>query len=161
MGAYRWWSAVALAVALCGCKPASLSDMRPGLKGSSLQCWLTLSFKKAPAGDARDVKVVFRSVVLFQDETFDWEYLAGHDHKVVSQKTDLGTDVDKFVLDDATTAESAPGPGTKMMVEFLIPSRQEVQMKPDDEATLDAELFWGGQPMDKMSRGLFLAYQRR
>jgi hypothetical protein len=152
---------VVVFLSLAGCKPASLSEMRPGLKGSTLQCWLTLNFKKPVPEDPRDVKVVFKSIVLNQDETYAWDYIATHDYNVVTEKGWTGAELDKFVLNESTTVDFSPTTGTAMKVEFMIPSKTEVKVTSASDVSLTAELFWGGKSVDTMSRGMFLAYETK
>lgn len=153
-------AAAGLFALLCaGCSDATLSEMRPGLKGSSLQCWLTLNLKRLPkSSDVRDLKVTFSSVVLYQDETFDWSYIASHDVTSVKRKGWTGEELESFVPNDDTTPEQDPALGP-MKVEFTLPSREKVQVKSGDDTNLNAELYWGGKRQDSMSRGMFLAYQ--
>lgn len=149
------------AVALAGCSNASLADMRPGLIGNGLQCMLTLKFKKLPnAGDPKDVKVVFSSAVLFEDESYDWKYITEND-QIIIKGTDDYSIPDKYQPDGATTAESDPPLGKPMIVQFRIRSRESIVVEKHDDTTLTATLFWAGQKMDASSRGLFLAYQKR
>ena len=61
---------------------AKLSDMKPGMSDmmDKLECWLTIEFKKYPDNvDLRDVKVVFSSIALFADQSFNWQYIAAND----------------------------------------------------------------------------------
>lgn len=145
-----------------GCKSGSLSDMRPGLNSGGLECWLTLNFKRPPkSGDAHDVRVRFSSVVLFEDEEFDWEYLTHNDMKAIEHKDWLGNMQTRFEPVPETTPESDPPIGSSMMVKFQIRSQTEVKLKPGDETALKATFFWGGTEQDSMRRGLFLAYQTK
>lgn len=133
--------------------------MRPGLNSSGLQCWLTLSFRAAPTGsEPNDVSVVFSSVVLEQDESFDWRYIATHDHNMITEKDWLGNDAQKFVPDELTTPDTPPRRGS-MHVLFQIPSKERVKLEGGQEPTIEARLYWGGKKQDSISRGLFLAYQ--
>ncbi|HEY8209695.1 MAG TPA: hypothetical protein VIG99_19545 [Myxococcaceae bacterium] len=155
--------AIALAVALgaAGCSDATLSELRPGLQNSSFQCWLTLNLKKVPKrGDPTDIRVMFDSVVLYEELSFDWKYLAENDYQLVDQKDSLGNDIQKYELDTATTADDPPRPGT-MRVQFLLPSKQSVKLKSGDKTDLTATLYWGGKEQDSISRGLAMAYQSR
>jgi|CXWL01.1.fsa_nt_gi hypothetical protein len=136
--------------------------MRPGLNSGGLECWLTLNFKRAPkTGDSRDVRVRFSSVVLFEDEEFDWDYLASHDMKSIDFKDWLGNAQTRFEPVAETTPESDPPIGGSMMVKFQIRSQAEVKLKPGDETALKATLLWAGTEQDSMRRGLFLAYQTK
>ncbi|MBL8924398.1 MAG: hypothetical protein JNJ54_36455 [Myxococcaceae bacterium] len=146
---------------LLGCSSASLSELRPGLSSNGFQCWLTLAFRQPPkSGDVQDVRVVFSSVVLLQDESFDWEYLTTHDHTVSAEKDWAGTEQRRFVADETTTPETTPA-GKTLQVLFQLPAPKTVEVKPGDETNLTARLFWAGKERDSISRGLFMAYQRQ
>lgn len=149
------------AVALVGCSNASLADMRPGLVGNGLQCMMTLKFNKRPkAGDVKDVKVTFSSIVLTADQTFDWAYITEHDQRLIKGTDDYSVP-DKYQPNTDTTAESEPEVGTPMIVQFFLDAHKEVQVKSGDDTALNATLYWAGKKEDAASRGLFLAYQRK
>lgn len=145
-----------------GCKAGSLSDMRPMLVGNGLECQLTLNFKKAPkTGDVHDVRVRFSSVVLFQDEEFNWDYMTQHDFHTVEHKDWLGNMQGHFEPVPETTPDSEPPIGGSMSVQFQLPSQAEVKVNPGDETGLRATFFWAGVEQDSAARGLFLAYQSK
>jgi hypothetical protein len=144
---------------LVGCSNATLSDMRPRLGSGGLHCWLQLNFRSLPEGDARDVRVVFDSVVLHQDEEYDWSYIAANDYSMVEEGMEYSQE--KYVKNDETTPESAPEPGQSMIVRFSLPSKKEVQVQSGDNTGLTATLYWGGKKQDSSSRGLFLSYQSK
>ncbi|HVE81687.1 MAG TPA: hypothetical protein VND93_02520 [Myxococcales bacterium] len=157
------WRGLVLAVAACaaGCGDATLSELRPGVENSSFICWLTLNLKKLPkGGDPQDIQVKFSSVVLYEDLSFDWEYIAANDYQLVDQKDSLGNDIQKYVLDAGTTAGDPPRPG-KMRVKFTLPSKQSVKLESGDKTNVMATLYWGGKKQDSITRGLMMAYQSR
>jgi hypothetical protein len=137
--------------------------MRPGVKGNQLMCWLTLNFKHKPkAGDARDVKVSFHSVVLEEDQLFEWDYIAAHDYTLVGQPDDwMSSEAGKYLPDAKTTGDAEPPVGQAMAVQFTMPSKKQVMLKAGDEDNLVATLWWGGKKQDSAKRGLFLAYQKK
>jgi len=161
MNAGSWRSGVlAMALGAAGCSDATLSELRPGIEGSSFQCWLTVHLKKLPRGDPLDLRVTFSSVVLYEDLSYDWEYLAANDYNLVDQKDSLGNDIRKYVLDDSTSPDDPPHPG-KMRVKFLLPSKDTVRLESGDKLNVTAVLHWGGREQDSITRGLMMAYQTR
>ncbi len=129
--------------------------------GGGLQCWLTLNFRNLPkSGDVDDVRVTFNSVVLYQDETFDWPYMLENDYLFKTTKDWLGNDLTSFTPDVGTTAADHPAVGEKRVL-FRLPSKESVVLKPGDEDRLVATLYWAGKKQDTMVRGLFTVYQKK
>ncbi len=150
----------AVGVLAAGCGKVSISEMRPGMEGSSLLCWLTLTFKAPPKeGDARDVRVIFTSIALEEPVQFDWDYLTANDYLVKTEKTWLG-DQDRFVIDNSTTSALEPG-NQKLKVKFLMDSKKTVSSAGYTDMTLKADVYWAGKRQDSSTRGLFLAYQKQ
>ena len=90
----------ALLVAGVGCNlietaiggDVAITEMVPGqsIGGDSLDCWLTLDFKRLPAGiNPTDVRVRFESVALTRPTEFDWNYIAMRD--VIPAGTTFGS----------------------------------------------------------------------
>ncbi len=161
MSAASWKSGVlAVALGAAGCSDATLSELRPGLEGNGFQCWLTVNLKKLPRGDPQDLRVILSSVVLYQEMSYDWDYLTANDYMLVDQQDSLGNAIQKYVPDDSTTVNDPPHP-MKMRVKFVPPSKPTVKLGSGDDLTVTATLYWGGKKQDSISRGLMMAYQRK
>ena len=134
---------------------ATISGMMPGMSDmmDKLECWLTIEFKKYPSDvNLRDVKVVFSSIALFNDETFDWQYIAAHDQ--IAQGLGKG---------HKPNEESQPGvdPPLKTKIKVNYPLRARPKLENLDETiTLKAELFWGGKKQGSLSQTIEHVYQR-
>lgn len=134
---------------------AKLSEMMPGMSDmmDKLECWLTIEFKKYPDGiNLRDVKVVFSSIALFADESFNWQYIAANDQ--IAQGLGKGY---------RPNEESQPDqdPPLKIKIKVNYPLRARPRLEDLDEAiVLKAELFWGGKSQGSLSRTIEHVYER-
>jgi hypothetical protein len=136
---------------------AKLSDMLPGLSDTmdKLECWLTIEFKKYPDNiDLRNVKVVFSSVVLFEDQSFDWQYIAAKD--LIPQG--LGKE---FKRNDVSQPDQDPPLNVKVKVNYPLRARPRLELNVTKIIDLKAELFWGGKKQDSLSSTIEHVYQRK
>ena len=134
---------------------AKLSEMMPGMSGQmdKLECWLTIEFKKYPDGiNLRDVMVVFSSIALFADQSFDWQYIAANDQ--IAQGLGKGYRPNEESLPDQD-------PPLKIKIKVNYPLRARPRLEDLDETiTLTAELFWGGKSQGSLSRTIEHVYER-
>jgi len=134
---------------------ARLSEMMPGMSDmmDKLECWLTIEFKRYPDNvSLRDVKVVFSSIALFEDQSFDWQYIAANDQ--IAQGLGKGY---------RPNEESQPDqdPPLKIKIKVNYPLRARPRLEDLDETiTLEAELFWGGKSQGSLSRTIEHVYER-
>ena len=134
---------------------AKLSGMIPGMSDmmDKLECWLTIEFKKYPDGiNLRDVKVVFSSIALFKDQSFDWQYIAAHD--LIAQGLGKG-----HRLNEESQPDQDPPLKIKVKVKYPLRARPELENL-DKAITLKAELFWGGKKQDSQSSTIEHVYTR-
>ena len=140
---------------LGGCH-AKLSGMVPGMseRMDMLECWLTIEFKKYPKNaDLRDVKVVFSSIALFEDESFDWSYIAANDR--IAQGMGKG-----YRPNDETQPDQDPPLKTKIKVKFPLRARPQLELDLTETISLEATLFWGGKKQGSISQPIEHVYYR-
>ena len=146
----------ALSCGLLGKCTASLSEMYPGMSEEmdGIECWLTIKFKKYPEGiNPLDVKVVFSSIALFEDQTFTWGYIAAND--VVPQGMGKGNRPN-----EETRPDLKPPLNTKIKVKYPLRARPKIDVEVTDTITLYADLYWGGKKLDSASKALEHTYYR-
>jgi hypothetical protein len=134
---------------------AKISGMMPGMSEmmDKLECWLTIEFRRYPDNiNLQDVKVVFSSIALFNDQTFDWRYIAANDQ--IAQGLGKG---------HRPNEESQPGQDpplkTKIKVNYPLQARPRLENL-DKTITLEATLFWGGKKQGSLSTTIEHVYQR-
>lgn len=134
---------------------ARLSEMMPGISEQmdKLECWLTIVFKKYPDDvDLRDVKVVFSSIALFADQSFNWQYIAANDQ--IAQGLGKGYRPNAESLPDQD-----PPRNIKIKVNYPLRARPRLENL-DETITLKAELFWGGKKQGSLSQTIEHVYER-
>lgn len=141
---------------LLGCGNARLSGMIPGMskRMDKLECWLTIEFKKYPENiDLQDVKVVFSSIALHSDETYDWAYIAGNN--VIPQGLGKG-----FAPNEASVPGMKPPLEVPVKVRFPLSARPSLDLDLTETIWLSAELFWGGKSQGRIEKTIEHVYQR-
>jgi hypothetical protein len=134
---------------------ATISEMVPGMSDmmDKLECWVTIEFKRYPEGiNLRDVKVVFSSIALFSDETFDWPYIAAHDQ--IAQGFGKG-----YKPNEVSDPAKAPPLKTKIKVNYPLNARPRLENL-EQLIRLKAELFWGGESQGSLTKTIEHVYER-
>ncbi len=134
---------------------AKLSGMMPGMSDmmDKLECWLTIEFKRHPDNiNLRDVKVVFSSIALFGDQSFDWQYIAANDQ--IAQGLGKG-----YRPNEGSQPDQNPPLKTRIKVNYPLQARPRLEDL-DETITLTAELFWGGEKQGSLSRTIEHVYER-
>lgn len=146
----------AISCGLLGGCAARLSDMFPGMSENMdrLECWLTIEFKKYPDNvDPRDVKLVFSSIALYENESFDWAYIAANDQ--IAQGMGKG-----YLPNELTRPDLAPPLRIKIKVKYPLHARPKLELDLAETITLYADLFWGGQKVASISAPIEHTYSR-
>jgi hypothetical protein len=136
----------------------AIAEMLPGqsVGGETLDCWLTLDFKRLPEGvRPTDVRVRFESIALTRPAEFDWNYIASRDVVRAGERFGSG-------YRDLTESKpgSPPPLGIPIKVKFPLPTRTKIENAPS-KIWLEAKVFWGGEEQTSMKRHLEHAYSRR
>ncbi|MBU8870191.1 MAG: hypothetical protein KOO60_04860 [Gemmatimonadales bacterium] len=154
-----WFLLPLLLPALTGCHlpglgPASLSDMVPGMskRMDKLECWVTIEFKKIPDGiDPKDVKLVFSSMALESDETFDWAYIAANDG--IAQGMGKG-----YAPNEASDPNQPPPLKVKCKAKYPLRAKPRLDLALDQRLGLQVDLYWGGKKCDSMNQTIEHVY---
>ena len=140
-----WWQFIRLP------QNVEITKMVPGMNAgmSGLECWITLNFKNEPAGDPRDLVLVFEGeAIAGGQQRFDWDYIASHDMTASGKRGHNGT----------TKPGSAPPVGKATRVNFPLRAKSKVE----DAAynmPLVATVYWGGVKQDQMQKSVGHTYR--
>ncbi len=135
---------------------ARLSGMMPGMSDmmDKLECWLTIEFKKYPDNvNLRDVKVVFSSIALFGDQSFDWQYIAANDQ--IAQGLGKG-----YRPNEESQPDQDPPLKIKIKVKYPLRARPRLELDFTETIVLKAVLFWGGKKQGSLSKTIDHVYER-
>ena len=152
-------TAIAMLLSVSGCglfSDATITEMTPGISAmmDKLECWLTIEFKRYPEDiRLRDVKVVFSSMALFEDQTFGWPFIAENDQ--IAQGLGKG-----YAPNGASRGDQKPPLKVKIKVNYPLRARPRIELEGLETISLAATLYWGGKKQDSASRSIEHAYRR-